>query len=504
MPPHHPLFGHLMIAKDALSQVPRDLNPTYIPGLIKRAFPDIGPVFYLDMWPFAVPILVASSPSAAYQFTQDHSLPKANALRNFLKPLTNNQDLVSLEGQAWKSWRKIYNPGFSGSHLISLVPQVAREVLTFRDLLRARTNDSDVLPLEGLTVNLTMDVIGKVILDTHFHAQRSTNEFVSALRADIPWLSAGTEINPFRRWNPFRPLVHWYYGSIMSRYLNRELEQRFAAHKSSEQIIKTGEDRSASVMDLALSTYRDENPGLQASDCIDPDFKKFAVNQIKIFMLAGHDTTSMTICYIFYLLAGNPHCLQRIRAEHDEVFGPDTAQTYARIVADPYSLNQLPFTVAVIKETMRLFPAASSTRSGEPGFSLSHDGHQYPTNGFIVWSLHQALHREPSCWPKSDDFIPERWLAAKGDPMYPISGAWRPFEFGPRNCIGQELAMLEMKIVLAMTVREFDIQACYEEWDQLKGKKGPKTVSGERAYQVLNGTTRPAEGFPCRVRVAKR
>lgn len=164
MPPHHPVFGHLLLAKDILFQVPRNIHPTYVPGLIKRAFPDIGSVFYLDMWPFAAPILVASSPSAACQFTQDHSLPKANALRRFLKPLTKNQDLVSLEGQAWKSWRKIYNPGFSGSHLISLVPQIAKEVMTFRDLLRERTNVKYVLPLEELTINLTMDVIGRVIL----------------------------------------------------------------------------------------------------------------------------------------------------------------------------------------------------------------------------------------------------------------------------------------------------------------------------------------------------
>lgn len=164
MPPHHPVFGHMLLAKDILLQMPKDMHPTYVPGLMKRAFPDIGPVFYLDMWPFAVPILVASSPSAASQFTQDHSLPKADALRKFLKPLTRNQDLVSLEGQAWKLWRKIFSPGFSGSHLTSLVPQIAKEVLTFRERLREHTDVKAVLPLEELTVNLTMDVIGMVIL----------------------------------------------------------------------------------------------------------------------------------------------------------------------------------------------------------------------------------------------------------------------------------------------------------------------------------------------------
>lgn len=284
--------------------------------------------------------------------------------------------------------------------------------------------------------------------------------------------------------------------------MSRELQQCFVAYRDANQVAKAEEKRSKTVMDLALDKYQEEYPGSQATSDIDPNFKTFAINQMKIFMLAGHDTTSMTICYIFYLLASHPQPLEQIRAEHDEVFGSDITQIYARIVADPYTLNQLPFTVAVIKETMRLFPAASSTRAGEPEFSLSVDGRQYPTDGFIVWSLHQALHREPSYWPQPDDFIPQRWLVAKGDPLYPVTGAWRPFEFGPRNCIGQELAILEIKMVLVMTIRDFDVKACYEEWDHMKGRTGPKTVNGERAYQVLNGTTRPAEGFPCRVTIA--
>lgn len=81
MPPHHPLFGHMLLAKDLLSKVPQDAHPFYLPGLIRRAVPDVGPVFYLDMWPFALPILVVSSPSTAYQITQKHSLPKSGELR---------------------------------------------------------------------------------------------------------------------------------------------------------------------------------------------------------------------------------------------------------------------------------------------------------------------------------------------------------------------------------------------------------------------------------------
>jgi sterigmatocystin biosynthesis cytochrome P450 monooxygenase len=104
MPPHHPVFGHLLIAQDVMSKLPSKANPQYLPGQVKRRYPDVGPVFYLDMWPFSLPILVVASPLAAYQLTQEHSQPKSDGLRNYMRPSADNNDLVSMEGQMWKDW----------------------------------------------------------------------------------------------------------------------------------------------------------------------------------------------------------------------------------------------------------------------------------------------------------------------------------------------------------------------------------------------------------------
>ena len=285
----------------------------------------------------------------------------------------------------------------------------------------------------------------------------------------------------------------------MDRYLSRQLRKRFAAHRSKGQ---TEAEYSGfqTVMDLALDKYLDEQRIAPTVRSMDAEFERLAISQMKVFILAGHDTTSSTLCYIFHLLSSHLLALERIRAEHNEAYGSDITQTKAKIAANPHSINQLPFTLAVIKETLRLFPVASTTRDGEPGFSLTHNSHQYPTEGFTIWCPHQAMHREPDYWPEPDSFIPERWLVSDTDPLHPIKGAWRPFEFGPRNCIGQELALLELKLVMVMTLRELNITASYDTHDQVKG--GPKTVNGERAYQVLKGTTRPVDGFPCRIRFA--
>ena len=324
---------------------------------------------------------------------------------------------------------------------------------------------------------------------------------VSALRRQIPWLSFGAEFNPFDRYNPLRPLVQWYNTRQMDSYISGELEDRFIDPKTTRTPDKLGPSRS--IIDLALKTFIAETNSKDISKGIDAAFQSFLVSQIKLFIFAGHGTTSSTICYMFHLLSCNPSVLDRVCAEHDNVFGSDISQTTFTITENPQLLNQLPFTVAVIKETLRLFPPSSTTRAGEPGFSIiDSDGRKYPTDGFMVWSHHGTTHRDPSYWPRPASFLPERWLVTPDDLLYPIKGAWRPFEHGPRNCIGQELTIIELKIVMVMTLREFSIKAAYEGWDPLKAAASSNTVEGERAYQV--GIGAPSQGLPCRIGKAKR
>lgn len=320
---------------------------------------------------------------------------------------------------------------------------------------------------------------------------------VEALRRQVRTLSFGAHLNPFVTYNPIRPLMQWYNAYQMDSYLSLELDRRFTLYQGQ------GDRPTKSVIDLALQTYIAGKPKAKLSEGMDTTFKKFAISQAKIFLFSGHDTTSSSICYIFYLLSTHDSALKRLRKEHDAVFGSDLDQRSTRLEENPFLLNQLPFTLAVIKESLRLFPVVSSTRSGEPGFEIEDAaGRSFPTDGFLVWSIPQALHRDPEYWPQPDTFLPERWLTVAGNPLFPMKGTWRPFEYGPRNCIGQELAIIEMKIVMVMVLQAFDIEAAYGELDQHAPRQGPTTVSGERAYQVQ--LAQPSGDFPCRVKQAAK
>jgi len=94
----------------------------------------------------------------------------------------------------------------------------------------------------------------------------------------------------------------------------------------------------------------------------------------------------------------------------------------------------------------------------------------------MIWDGIQAVMRRERLWVRPLDFLPERWLASPGDPLYPEKYAWHPFGLGPRSCIGRELALVEIKAVLALVVRDLDIDCVWEGWDaqRCEGYLSPK------------------------------
>ena len=165
MPPYHPLFGHMKLMISLVSKLPKDAHAHYLPDQIRRRYPDLGPIYYLDAWPLAQPILVVTSPLIVSQFSQaENLLPKHSGMRKFMYPVTGGFDLVSMEGQTWKKWRKLFNPGFSPDHMMALVPSMLEELSVFKDVLSRHVENGDVFFLDEVAINATIDVIGKVAL----------------------------------------------------------------------------------------------------------------------------------------------------------------------------------------------------------------------------------------------------------------------------------------------------------------------------------------------------
>ena len=222
---------------------------------------------------------------------------------------------------------------------------------------------NELFRMEYATTRMTVDVIGKVVLDVDFNSQLGSDELVDALINQISWCPRGAQFNPFELIDIRRPIMRHYNTWRMNRYIYKCLDERFASRSS--------RGRSRNIIDLALEAYVKEVKGSSKSiddiKTLDPEFKRAATSNIKTFIFAGHDTTSATICYVLYYLSKNPSMLQRARDEHDSVFGPDVKTVGAQLQKDPHKLNKLEYTLACTKEALRLQPPASTIRMGQKG-----------------------------------------------------------------------------------------------------------------------------------------
>ncbi|MCJ1308518.1 hypothetical protein MMC25_002171 [Agyrium rufum] len=521
LPGWSPWWGHLKEFGQIFAKFPKTVHAQVVIDRIAKDYPDLPLVWGLDLWPFGYPMIIVTSPEVAKQISQDISLPKHGQLQNYIKPMIEAGNILTSNGEQWKFWRGVFNPGFSKAHLTTLVPGMVQDTLTFCELLRKHSRSSELVQMQALLTNLTIDIIGKVVMDYPMQAQETDNPFVKSFRAILLSLLDAYITAPLDKFNPRRQFTLWYHRKRMDNYIGSRLEERFATRRAVRP--SHAAKRHKPVIDLALDTYIAEkqqhvlsassmpskNPTSYNITSLDPAFKKAAVENIKLLMFAaGHDTTSSVMCSIYYLLWKNPATLANLLAEHDRVLGSDVSQTALLISEDQSLLSQLPYTLACVKEGMRLYPPASTIRTGlSPAdiMTLHHENGnvtaRVAVQGMMTWNVHYAMHRNPAFWPRAEEFLPERWLVPESDPLHPnTKGAYRPFEFGPRNCIGQELALLEMKLILAMTVRQFRIEVDYEGWEKMleeKGlaKKGVRTVNGERMYQIQEGTAKPSEDW---------
>lgn len=324
--------------------------------------------------------------------------------------------------------------------------------------------------------------------------------------------------------HPFRPLVQWYNGILVNDYIRQELERRFQETKVAHSVDINGEEQGPksikSVTTLALEAYTAETPetDILHKEKLDETFTKYAASQIRLFIFAGTDTTASTIVYIYHMLAKHPEWLKKLRDEHDSVFGQDSSVAASVLKETPNLLNNCKFTVAFIKEVLRMYGPAGTMRSGLPGVTVTdHQGNEQPMEYAGANVLHQALHFNSRVWPRAHEFLPERFLVGPEHELHPDPNAFRPFEQGPRNCIGQTLVWNELRVAVILTCRDLDVRDAYEDFDARRESEqgiigrmktalfgqSIKTVHGERAYQTDSGGLHPANGYPCYVDWAK-
>jgi len=173
-----------------------------------------------------------------------------------------------------------------------------------------------------------------------------------------------------------------------------------------------------------------------------------------VVIIGGSETTATLLSGATYYLLRNPEVMEKLKAGIRSSFKSEKDITFATV-------SQLPYLLAVLNEALRIYPpVAAKLPRVVPTEGAIVDGRFVP-GGTWVSVCHWAAYHSTHNFRDPDKFVPERWI---GDPRYEDDkmDAWQPFSFGPRNCIGRNLAYMEMRLILARLVWGFDLELCEE------------------------------------------
>jgi cytochrome P450 len=335
--------------------------------------------------------------------------------------------LVTLDGDAWKTRRALAQPAFHRQSLAKLTAMMTRSGGRFFDVLESRAAGGPLeIDAHREMVKLTLDVVIAALLggdllrgaDVSYEVLGSALELMSERGNGVvlpSWIPTPHNIK-FRR--TLRQL-----DSILYSLIGRARQR--------------AED-DGSLLSMILSAVNSET-GKPLSD-------RDVRDEVMTMFLAGHETTALTLTWMFTFLDGRPEILDRMRGEVSDVLcGRDP--TFEDV-------PKLPYVRQVVEETLRLRPAAPYV----PRDVIEDDeidGYRL-RRGEVVFLFFWATHRHPAFWSDAETFDPDRFSTERSKDRH--SWSFIPFSGGPRTCIGNMFALVEATVLIAQLLNRFDVE----------------------------------------------
>ena len=358
----------------------------------------------------------------------DKRTPAFDAVRVVL-----GEGLLTSGGTFWKRQRRIAQPAFSGESVKRFGPIMSRAAEACADTWQAAACSGT--PVDACTdmMKVTLRVVAESLFGDDL--AESADE-INRVFPDVLASLAARVSSPVRPpiWLPtannrrLRPALAVLDG-IVSRLITTK-RKRLAT----EGIASDGPPDLLTALMLA----RDEETGESMSDTHLRD-------EVMTMMVAGHETTANALSWLWVLLDHHPEEQERLRAELHEATGgrPPT-------VGDLAQLHRMK---AVIFETMRLYPPA--WMFDRRALGPDELGGTPVRKGDLVIFCPYAIHRLPELWPDPEAFQPERFAGGrKPANMY----AYLPFSAGPRTCLGNNFAVVEMQIIVGTMLSRFRVR----------------------------------------------
>lgn len=362
---------------------------------------------------------------------------KPNGLSRFL-----GNGILTAGYEAWRPQRKLIQPLMQHKH----IAEYATTMAEMCDKFLVRWQNGEQRNIHRDMTQITMWIIAETMFAMSVEQSEQLEETVKSAQkiviADIA--------SPLPSWLTRRNAESEKINQVLlDLFMQLVAERRTHGYSDRHDLLSI------------LMQARDEN-GQPMSD-------ELLKDNILTMFFAGHETTANTLTWAFYYLSQNPSVLAELEREVDSVLSADGWPTLD-------DLSQLPYTMMVIKETMRIQPIVAMWPRVLPA-AVSLGDYQLKAGSFVLISPY-VLHHDDRRWSSPQDFDPTRF-SAENEPKIE-KYAYMPFGGGPRICIGNHFALMEAQILLALIVRRYRL----------------KLVPGTKIEPVRHITCFPKNGLP--------
>ena len=353
------------------------------------------------------------------------------------------QGLLTSEGGEWLRQRRLSQPAFHRERLAlyaRIINGCAEEMLD-------SWKDGENRDVHQEMMQLTLRVVAKVLFSVD--VKNESKEVAAALNLLMKHSSGARMLLP--PWVRYLPLPFLIRVRRAVRQLDEVVYRIIRERRRSE-------NDNGDLLSMLMSA-RDED-GSRMTD-------RQLRDEVMTFLLAGHETTALSLSWAWFLLSENPEAENKLHHELARVLDGKNPSFE--------DLPRLCYTEAVVKESVRLYPPAwSLARTAAEDFEIG--GYLVPAGSNVVMSQ-WIMHRDPRFFPSPEQFDPGRWFEEHTQRLPRF--AYFPFGGGPRYCVGASFAMMEATLLLAAIAQRFRL----------------RMVPGHKVVPVPSITLRPKYGI---------
>ena len=350
--------------------------------------------------------------------------------------------VFSANGEQWRRQRPMVMASFDPAHIKSYFPALVRVTRRFAGRWQRAAAAGGTIDLQADLMRYTVDVTAGLAFGADINTLESDRDVIqSHLDKVLPALFARL-MAPFPLWRWLRLPADLALRRHLAE-LHRAVDGFIAAARQRMNADPRLRAQPTNLIEAMIAARDTEASGLDDAD---------VAGNVLTMLLAGEDTTANTLAWMIYLLDRNPAAMRRARDEVRAVLGAEP------LPARYEQLSSLPFVEACANETMRLKPVAPIIIKQAVRDSVV-AGIAVPARQLVMCLMRPAAVDERH-FQNAQAFDPARWLADA--PNRAASSAKRvamPFGAGPRLCPGRYLAMLEMKMAIAMLLGGFEVES---------------------------------------------